>query len=202
MKLSKQLQQQIFEHISQQKLSLPVLVSQMGYSKNCREKAVKRLQSVLFSDDLGLSASGYDFKYSNREFIVTLCQVLQMDKADYNAQLETLENQVRKIMNAKMPMVRADIDFNTDYQQSFMSMMAMSRFKNVKLDQAIRLQSKEQQLESIRQAVEKHYSEMRDKLPYDGVINAYHVFLYNDNQQCERLTIEPHNHVNKERKIQ
>lgn len=202
MKRSKQLQQQIFEHISQQKLSFPVLVSQMGYSKSGREKAIKRLQSVLFSDDLGLSASGYDFKYSNREFIATLCQVLQMDKADYDAQLKALENQVRKMMNAKMPMVRADIDFNTDYQQSFMSMMAMSRFKNVKLDQAIRLQPRKQQLENIRQAVEKHYSAMRDKLPYDGVINAYHVFLYDDNQQCERLTIEPPNHVNKERKTQ
>jgi len=185
------LQSLILNQIEQQKLSYSQITQSMGYHSHhkTQTKALKRLQHVLSSSDLGLSKTSYDFKYSSAEFIHTLCDVLDISKDDYLPLLNQLEQYAHKVLHAITPKVYADVTFNDDFKPSFMSMMAVSRFTHVRLVDDIRLFNKSQQLQAIHERIKQHYATTTGNIPFDGVINGYRITFDDSEGQKQRLYI-------------
>ncbi len=180
--ISEQLRQRIIRHLDNQ--DRRDIIIKMGYtgSAKSRAKGLQRLQNALSSKELGLANGGYDYKYSNKEFIYALCRALGIEKADYAPQLQALDAHVRWVMNAQLPGVFADIAFNDNFVKSYMSMMAVGQLKYVKLDKHIRLQSREKQWHHICQAIRQHHAKMQGNIPYDGVIKGYYI-RFNDSER-------------------
>lgn len=185
------LQSLILNRIEQQNLSYSQITQSMGYLSNYKTqmKALKRLQHVLSSSNLGLTETSYDFKYSSAEFIHTLCHVLGINKSDYLPLLHQLEQYAHKVLNAITPIVYADVTFNDDFKPSFVSMMAVSRFTRIRLDDDIRLLDKSQQLQVIHALVKQHHATMTGNIPFDGVINGYRISFEDREEQEQRLYI-------------
>ena len=73
----------------------------MGYNDHSAFKASNRIHNVLHSEKLGLDESGYDFKYSNLEFLDRLCEVLGVtDHAgEINEILSAISNEKTRFKN-------------------------------------------------------------------------------------------------------
>ncbi|WP_201596205.1 hypothetical protein [Psychrobacter fulvigenes] len=68
-------------------------------------------------------------------------------------------------------------------------MMAVSKFRTVRLDDEVRLFDRCQQRQVIDEVVRTHYTAMTGNIPFDGVINGYRVSSENDDGQKEYLYI-------------
>lgn len=185
------LQALILQRVDQKNLSHAQIIQSMGYQTHIKTqtRALKRLEHVLSSPELGLTKTSYDFKYSSTEFVRALCRVLDIDKGQYSPLLQQLEQYAHKVLNATMPIVYADISFSDDFQPSFVSMMAVSKFRRVELDDEVRLFDRYQQRQVIDELVRTHYTAMSGNIPFDGVINGYRVSFENDDGQKEYLYI-------------
>ncbi len=126
--ISDQLRQRIIRHIEHQ--DRHDIIIKMGYtgSAKSRGKGLQRLQNALSSKELGLANGGYDYKYSNKEFIYALCRALGIEKADYVPQLQALDAHVRWVTNAQLPSVFADIAFNDNFIETFAQTPARDNF--------------------------------------------------------------------------
>ena len=185
------LQALILQRIEQKNLSYAQIVQSMGYQKmvKTQTKAIKRLEHVLSSTELGLTKTDYDFKYSSTEFVYALCRVLDIEKSDYLAHVQQLERYAHKVLSATTPIVYADIIFSDDFHPSFMSMMAVSKFTRIGLDDKVRLLDRCQQRQVIDQLIRAHYMTMTGNIPFDGIINGYRVSFNNDDGQQEYFYI-------------
>lgn len=115
--------------------------------------------------------------------------MLDIDKSAYLLFFNELEQYAHKVLNATTPIVYADVTFSDDFQPSFMSMMAVSRFRRIKLDKGIRLLDRSKQRQVINELVSAHYTAMTGNIPFDGVINGYRVSFEHDDAQKEYLYI-------------
>ena len=185
------LQSFILNQIEQKNLSYSQIIQSMGYPINVKTQtsALKRLKHVLSSPELGLTTTSYDFKYSSTEFIHVLCRVLDIDKSAYLLLFNELEQYAHKVLNATTPIVYADVTFSDDFQPSFMSMMAVSRFRRIKLDKGIRLLDRSKQRQVIDGLVRAHFTAMTGNIPFNGVIKGYRVSFEHDDAQKEYLYI-------------
>lgn len=185
------LQALILQRVEQKSLSHAQIIQFMGYQTTVRTqtRALKRLEHVLSSPELGLTKTGYDFKYSSAEFIHALCRVLGIEKDQYLPLLQQLEQYAHKVLNATMPIVYADVTFSDNFQPSFMSMMAVSKFRTVRLDDEVRLFDRCQQRQVIDELVRTHYTAMSGNIPFDGIINGYRVSFESDDGQKEYVYI-------------
>ncbi|MGP9491865.1 hypothetical protein [Psychrobacter sp. AOP7-B1-24] len=185
------LQALILNRIEQKNLSHAQIIQSMGYQTTVKTqtKAIKRLEHILLSAELELTKTGYDFKYSSTEFIHALCEVLNIDKSTYLPLLQQLERYAHKVLSATTPTVYADIVFSEDFHPSFMSMMAVSKFARVWLEDKVRLLDRCQQRQVIKQLIRAHYTTMTGNIPFDGIINGYRVSFNNNDGQQEYLYI-------------
>lgn len=185
------LQALILQRVEQKNLSHAQIIQSMGYQTHIKTqtRALKRLEHVLSSPELGLTKTSYDFKYSSAEFVHALCRVLDIEKDQYLLLLQQLEQYAHKVLNATMPIVYADVTFSDNFQPSFMSMMAVSKFRRIELDDEVRLVDRCQQRQMIDELVSAHYTAMTGNIPFDGIINGYRVSFENDDGQKEYLYI-------------
>ena len=185
------LQALILQRIEQKSLTHAQIIQSMGYQTNIKTqaRALTRLEHVLSSPELGLTKTSYDFKYSSAEFVHALCRVLDIEKDQYLLLLQQLEQYAHKVLNATMPIVYADVTFSDDFQPSFVSMMAVSKFRKIELDDEVRLVDRYQQRQVIDELVRTHYTAMSGNIPFDGIINGYRVSFENDDGQKEYLYI-------------
>ena len=185
------LQALILQRGEQKNLSHAQIIQSMGYQTHIKTqtRALKRLEHVLSSPELGLTKTSYDFKYSSAEFVHALCRVLDIEKDQYLLLLQQLEQYAHKVLNATMPIVYADVTFSDNFQPSFMSMMAVSKFRRIELDDEVRLVDRCQQRQMIDELVSAHYTAMTGNIPFDGIINGYRVSFENDDGQKEYLYI-------------
>ncbi|MDN3398303.1 hypothetical protein QL919_06125 [Psychrobacter sp. APC 3426] len=185
------LQALILQRIEQKSLTHAQIIQSMGYQTNIKTqaRALTRLEHVLSSPELGLTKTGYDFKYSSTEFVRALCRVLDIEKDQYLPLSQQLEQYAHKVLNATMPIVYADVTFSDDFQPSFVSMMAVSKFRRIELDDEVRLFDRYQQRQVIDELVRTHYTAMSGNIPFDGIINGYRVSFENDDGQKEYLYI-------------
>lgn len=206
------LQTLILNKIEQKNLTHAQIIEAMGYSSGAQSqykyqspsqnkthrKALQRLQQVLTSPDLGLSQPSYDFKYSSTEFIHALCQVLGMDRAEYQPLLQPLEQYAHKVLHAIKPVVYADISFNDNFKPSFVNTIAMAKYTHVPLDEGIRLLDSDEQWQAIHQQIRQHYANytsnsnhasIKGSIPFDGIIKGYRVLLTDANGDKQSLYI-------------
>ena len=183
------LQDLILQRIEQKNLSYTQIIQSMGYQSTVKTKAIKRLEHVLSLPELGLTKTDYDFKYSSSEFVHALCRALDIDKGLYLSFLQPLEQYAHKVLRATTPIVYADIIFSDDFHPSFMSMMAVSKFTRIGLDDKVRLLDRCQQQQVIDQLIRSHYRTMTGNIPFDGIINGYRVSFDRHNSQKEYLYI-------------
>ncbi|WP_201596207.1 hypothetical protein [Psychrobacter fulvigenes] len=111
------LQALILQRVDQKNLSHAQIIQSMGYQTHIKTqtRALKRLEHVLSSPELGLTKTSYDFKYSSAEFAHALCRVLDIEKDQYLPLLQQLEQYAHKVLNATMPIVYADVTFSDNF---------------------------------------------------------------------------------------
>lgn len=66
------------------------ILKQLGY-KNIRQKSLNRLSQLVNDDDMGLSQSYYDYKYTQLEFIKAICDILSIKFDDHIDEIEVIE---------------------------------------------------------------------------------------------------------------
>ncbi len=79
------LQALILQRIEQKKLTHAQIIQSMGYQTTLKTqtRALKRLEHILSSPELGLTKTSYDFNYSSAEFVRALCRALDIEKGQY-----------------------------------------------------------------------------------------------------------------------
>ena len=186
------LQSIILKRIDDKKISHQEILKLIGYRHHPKthDKALKRLQRVLSAPKLGLVNTTYDFKYSSSEFVQKLCIVLEIDKKIYQPLLSDIEQHASQVLNAITPIVYADVAFNESFTPSFMSFMAVDRFKRIALANEVKLLSRQQQLDVIHKKVIEHYDYMQGKIPYDGHIKGYRIIFDRGTDMSEVLYID------------
>lgn len=189
------LQSIILKRIDQKQLSHYEILKLMRYRNHpkTKDKALKRLQEVLSTTELGLVNKTYDFKYSSSEFVQKLCTVLEVDKRVYQPLLSDIEQYASRVLNAITPIVYADVAFNENFIPSFMSFMAVDRFKRVSLTNEVKLFNRQKQLDIIHKHIIEHYEYMQGKIPYDGHIKGYRIIFDNGADTSEVLYIDAGN---------
>ncbi len=189
------LQSIILKRIDDKKISHQEILKLMGYRHHPKthDKALKRLQRVLSAPKLGLVNTTYDFKYSSSKFVQKLCIVLEIDKKIYQPLLSDIEQHASQVLNAITPIVYADVAFNENFTPSFMSFMAVDRFKRIALANEVKLLSRQKQLDIIHKKIIEHYSYMQGNIPYDGRIRGYRVIFNRGTDMSEVLYVDTDN---------
>lgn len=140
------------------KRTLHTVIKRMGYQASTAQngnvvrvraaKAILRLEQVLSSASLGLVPISddfasdlkydleYDLRYSSEEFLLALCQALNISKKIYAPLLDELSTWAQLIRQKNftpMPKVVAQLDIAANITLSFMKKAYLSKFTHVHL---------------------------------------------------------------------
>ena len=157
------------------------LLKKLGYSRVTNNE-IERLSNVLADPDFGLSRSAFDFKYSNLEFIESLCVVLNIDVEDYRHEIQSAQR-----LNAiKSVSFRSYIYVDTGFErssQSIVSLAVMEGERNIRIPVDVRLLPLDDQLEYVKSYITTHYEKSGGCLPIWGIIKRY-IYFYEKDSSC------------------
>ena len=169
------LQKQMNDRI--QKHDTHNVLKEMGYSSTAIDKANTRLANLLADPLLGVGSGGYDFKYSNREFLIVLCRIL-----DINSNLvDMFLKDSKELAIRKAKAYRSHIFIDTGFKrttQSIFVLAFMGSKRNISFSIEECILPKMQQIEIASNKARVHYKESKGSLKLWGDIDRY-VF------QCE-----------------
>jgi len=153
------------------------LAVRMGYPR-VNEKLLSRFDAVLNDDLLGLDDSGFDFRYSRDEFLVALCDVLDIDPALRKAEHE----RIRALVSHRATAFRPRIFVNTGFKrasQPIFALAAMEHRRWLCFERAFVDLDLADQFRAARERVIAHYDETDGELDLWGTIQRY-LFQYAD----------------------
>lgn len=160
----------------------------LGYKKDVTAH-VTRIRALLTDPLLGMSSSGYDFRYSNRELILTLAGALGIDPDWAQEELARIEAEVTAHAAAFKPYVWIDTGFKrTSEAVWLLALLESRRYLHLERDQLKQYLSRnfEERLALVQDLVRQHARNCRGKLDVWGVIQHYH-FYYANNQAIKLL---------------
>ncbi|NTV13143.1 MAG: hypothetical protein HGA96_04310 [Desulfobulbaceae bacterium] len=161
---------------------LNVVAAELGYHN--REKGGLRIRDLVESENLGVGTSGYDFKYSNKELLSKLCELLGIDRTlcDEHLCLVNAEQLIEERRFA--PHIFVDTGFRRNNEPIFvLALLESTRY--IRLPDAIGRLPLRQQLPHVKDLVRRHYSsphgeaKLMGALPIWGEILGY-IYRYND----------------------
>lgn len=170
------LQALIGSHIQANQLTFKDIVQRMGYTRLTQATAVKRLEKVLSKDDLAVTQSAYDFKYTSHEFVYTLCQVVGLKPQEFEPMIERLKIYTHYTYNTHRPKVYADVNLPKPPQISIMLAGYIHGRKRVYIDDSVKWLDENQQIDIITKAIKKHYAEFKAEFTKNPV-KGYDVYL-------------------------
>lgn len=164
------------------------LLAFLGYKK-VETGHVARIRTLLSDPQLGMNSSGYDFRYTNRELILTLAGALGIDPDWSRAELARIEAEVAAFATAFKPYVWIDTGFKRTAEPIWLlALLESRRYLHLERDQLKQYFSSnfEERLVLVQHLVRQHASKCSGKLEVWGVIQHYH-FYYAENQAIKLL---------------
>ena len=159
------------------RLSRDELARRMGY-RRVDEKLLARIDYVLGDALLGLDASHFDFRYSGDEFLVALCDALDIDPDLRAAEHARIRALVSHRNTAFRPVLFVDTGFRRRSEPVFvLGLMEPRRW--LRFDRAFVDQDLGRQFAVASERVISHYRDSGGVLPLWGVIQRYQ-FQYAD----------------------
>ena len=146
----------------------------MGYHGETSQ-AVRRIQYLLSDEFLGLNDGAFDQNYTDQQFLLKLCDVLNIGIEQYQKCIDAIDQQ-RALKNYSFKSYLLE---NTDFKrqnESIYMLGANESSRNIKLASCIRKQSLEDQIPLISAMIKKHYEEAHGNLPLWGEIKRYTFF--------------------------
>ena len=176
-------------HLSLQKLilekshnvGLGEVSCQLGYTNS--EKCTQRIEKICASQYLALDKSGYDFKYSTREFIVNLCEVIGIPALFCQRVIKEVEDELQAIRQKFKAYIFVETGFKRKNQPIFMLAM-MEHERRIGVDRNIRKLPLNEQLPTIQEMVTCHYQQTGGELQVWGKILKY-VYFYDQDLAIE-----------------
>jgi hypothetical protein len=165
---------------------LTEVVRLMGYQKT--DKALVRLNLMLSAPNLlrWFDKSGFDFKYSNREFVLKLGNVLDIPQSALTAGIAAMSKEQVRIEKMFQPYIFINTKFKRKNEPIFaLAMLEGSRRINISKDDVLQNQTAE--LQRIKQIVMDHYKKNSGELKLWGKIYQY-IYSFEVNQT---LAISP-----------
>ena len=131
--LHRSLQELILER--SRKIGLEEVARKLGYSHP--EKCTQRIETICASQYLALDASGYDFLYSTREFIIKLCEVIGIPLLLCQRVIKEIEEELQAIQKKFRAYIFVETGFKRKNQPIFMLAMLENR-RRLSVDRDIR----------------------------------------------------------------
>ncbi len=172
------LQQEIQLRLSS--CSLKDISQLMGYKD---DSPVIRIKDVMNDPHLGLFLGGYDLKFSDSEFLSTLCSVLGIDIKKYQIEIDAIQADHDDRRDRFKSYVFVDTGFVRTSQPIF-ALACCEGERYIQLDYEIRIKPINEQVEDVRNLVRSHYIENKGHLGIWGDIKRYQ-FVYADGFQLE-----------------
>ncbi|MFK5926560.1 MAG: hypothetical protein QM483_08025 [Desulfuromusa sp.] len=169
---------------------LTEVVRLMGYQRP--GKALERLNLMLSAPNLlkCFDKSGFDFKYSNREFVLKLGNILDIPQSAITDGIEAMNREQVRIEKMFQPSIFINTKFKRQNQPIFvLAMLEGSRRINISKDDVLQNQTAE--LQRIKQIVINHYKKNSGELKLWGRIYQY-IYSFEVNQT---LAISPNGKV-------
>lgn len=154
----------------------------MGYQRP-DQRAQARLQTVFEDPDLSLRQGGFDFRYSDEEFVKALCEVLGIPAVDYQPAIAAILQRLSEDRMAFKPYLFVDTDF-VRRNQPVHALAFCEGQRYVHFDTGFWRKPLTEQVELARQRVREHMAETRGDLDIWGQIQRYH-FFYAPEQSVE-----------------
>ncbi|NTV13138.1 MAG: hypothetical protein HGA96_04285 [Desulfobulbaceae bacterium] len=140
---------------------LNALAGELGYGN--REKGAQRIQRLLESDNLGVDQSGYDFKYSSKELLLKLCELLDMDQRFYEEGWRLIQAELLIEEQRFKPYIFIETGFKRD-GESVSTLGYASRKRYIRIDDEIGRLPLRQQLPLVKEFVRSHYARPHGKV--------------------------------------
>lgn len=159
------------------------LVTLMGYRQSQQTKAVNRLNLLLSAPSLlrWYDQSCFDFKYSNREFLLKLGEVLNIPQVDVIAGITAADKEQVRIAKMFQPYIFIDTNFKRQNQPIFALAFLEGR-RHIDISKYDVLRDKEAELNRIQRIVIRHYRDHHGSLELWGKIQRY-IYVFDVNQQ-------------------
>jgi hypothetical protein len=156
--------------------SLQDIAQMMGYSKKSRIKAAIRIENVLSDHQLNLYVGAFDFRYSNKQFLDKLCEVVGIEISDFETEIKGIQLAYDKMINRFKSYVFIDTGFKRKGQPVFiLSMLEPRRY--IQLDCKVQLLPIHEQVAQVQSLVKQHYIDCNGTLEFWGNIQSY-IFFY------------------------
>jgi len=147
------------------------ILKEIGYRK-INDKTISRLKNTLSSERLGLDENGFDFKYSNIEFIKALCDLCELDFNDYQDEIDNQLNRINTLKHAFRPYVFINTGFKRTTQPIF-ALAFLEGLRHLYLPNELKLESLDSQIEFVKKLIIEHYKIENGILPVWGEIKNY-----------------------------
>ena len=157
------------------------LLKQMGYDS--LKTGQKTLQSLLDADDIyqWIKTGHFDFKYTSKAFVKTLCKVQEVSEIDYVLVLDAYEQRAQKINHESYSFIYVNTDF-VRTSESVMVLAILEGKRRVWLDKEVLFDmSKDEIIFHVSKLIQEHYQAVKGTLTLWGEIKNY-VLHYKDEE--------------------
>lgn len=141
----------------------------MGYSKKSKIKAANRIENLLSDPQLNLNAAAFDFRYSNKQFLNKLCEVVGIEISDFQDEINVIQSAYNKMRDRFKSYVFVDTGFKRDSQPIFM-LAASESMRHIQLGCDVQLLPIHEQVVRIQSLVKQHYADCNGTLELWGKI--------------------------------
>jgi hypothetical protein len=161
------------------------LLAQMGYYKP--DKALDRLNQLLTASDLlwWFNHSGFDFKYSNQEFIFELGKTLRIPQKELLIEVAAVREKQLRIEKMFQPYLFIDTNFKRQNQPIF-ALALLEGQRHITLSKYDVLNDRDAELERVKRIVQGHYKDTGGQLNFWGKIQRY-IYVFGADQKVAIL---------------
>jgi hypothetical protein len=157
------------------------LLRGIGYPEHSLPNASKRLAAVLADPDLGLRSSRYDFRYSNREFLIALVDALAIDREPAIAAIDALQRKLQRQRYAFRPWIFVETCFRRSTEPVF-ALAAMEGRRRIRMPESAILADRKELVRIASEKAKEHFQRHQGQLPLWGEIREYKLILENEEQ--------------------
>lgn len=149
---------------------------EMGYSNMGIPKACKRIRYVIQGENLGLDTCAYDWKFSNSEFVIRLCEVLGIDAKKCKKEVARISTE----LSTEKARYKSWIFVNTNFirkSEPIFALAALESSRRIQIPKEIGVLPFEHQIPHVKAIIRRHYSESGGEIDMWGTIGRYEFFF-------------------------
>lgn len=154
------------------------ILKSMGYPQPT-ERNLARLGKVLADRDMGLNDGAYDLRYSDEEFLRTLCSALGVDDALVDVEIAAIVSEHECQVAAFKPYLWVDTGFTRKNQPLF-ALAALEQFRYLDFEPTFWRLPLHEQIARAGQRIREHMESTGGDLPVWGRVQQYWFFHSRD----------------------